>query len=105
MFVLLQREAKRQQKADEAAKKAAETEKKAAETAKKKQATEAAKAGFGSSTELHKAQNVFKVGLVTALCNSSAQCLWHAAWQIVPHAPATCGLHPWQSHVALLVCC
>lgn len=57
-----QREAKRQQKAAEAAKKAAEAEKKAAEAAKRKEATEAAKAGFGSTTQLHKAQNVFKVG-------------------------------------------
>jgi hypothetical protein len=52
----LQREAKRREKA-------AEAEKKAAEAAKRKEKAEAAKAGFGSTTGLHKAQNVFKVCL------------------------------------------
>lgn len=56
-----QREAKRQQKAAEAAKKASEAERRAAEAARKKEKAEAAKAGFGSTTGLHKAQSVFKV--------------------------------------------
>lgn len=57
----VQREAKRQAKAEEAAKKAAEAEERAAAAARKKQKAEAAKAGFGSTTGLSKAQNVFKV--------------------------------------------
>jgi hypothetical protein len=62
--IAVQREAKRQQKAEEAARKAAEAEEKAAAAARRKHKAEAAKAGFGSTTGLSKAQNVFKVWAV-----------------------------------------
>jgi hypothetical protein len=48
-------------KAAEAAKKAAEAERKAAEAARKKEKVEATKAGFGTTTGLHKAQTALKV--------------------------------------------
>ena len=69
----MQREAKRQQKA-------AEAEKKAAEVARKKEKAEAAKAGFGTTNGLHKAQNVFKVSsagkhnAAVCICDAEGPC-------------------------------
>jgi hypothetical protein len=55
-------------KAAEAAKRAAEAERKAAEAAKKKEKAEATKAGFGTTTGLHKAQTALKVCALRLRC-------------------------------------